>query len=77
MTDNVALLLTVLVAANVILITLAVVRAWRRRRQEARFLAARSVPSGDVLRPSGCAPVVWASASTLPTGPGSPAARTH
>jgi len=52
MTDNVALLLAVLVAANVILITLAVVRAWRRRRQEARYLAARTVPSGDVLRPS-------------------------
>ncbi len=52
MTDNIALLLTVLVAANVILITIAVVRAWRRRRREERFLAARTVTSGDVLRPS-------------------------
>ena len=55
MTDNIALLLTVLVAANVILITLAVVRAWRRRRQEARLTAARAVMSGDVLRPSALA----------------------
>ena len=57
MTDNIALLLTVLVAANVILITLVVVRAWRRRRQEARFTAARTVMSSDALRPSAIAPV--------------------
>ena len=55
MTDNIALLLTVLVAANVILITLAAVRAWRRRRQEARFPAARAITAGDVLRPSATA----------------------
>lgn len=52
MTDNIALLLTALVAANVILITLVVVRAWGRRRQEARFMATRTVMSSDALRPS-------------------------
>ena len=60
MTDNIALLLTVLVAANVILITLAVVRAWRRRRQEARF---HGGPGRHVRRcpaPVSCAPVLRA-----------------
>ena len=52
MTDNVALLLTVLVVANVILVSIAAVRAWRRRRQEERFMATRTVVSSDVLRPS-------------------------
>jgi diguanylate cyclase (GGDEF)-like protein len=69
MTDNVALLLAVLVAANVILITLAVVRAWRRRRQEARYLAARTVPPGDVLRPS-AVPRSYGPPVDAPDGPG-------
>ena len=69
MTDNIALLLTVLVAANVILITLAVVRAWRRRRQEARLTAARAVMSGDVLRPSATARA-YTPAVGVPDAPG-------
>jgi two-component system cell cycle response regulator len=68
MTDNIALLLTVLVAANVILITLAVVRAWRRRRREARFLAARAVMSGDVLHPT-AAPRSYGPVVDAPDGP--------
>ena len=69
MTDNIALLLTVLVAANVILITLAVVREWRRRRQEARFRTARAVTSGDVLRPS-ATPRSYTPAFDAPEPPG-------
>ena len=69
MTDNIALLLTVLVAANVILITLAVVRAWRRRRRDARFLAAHAVTSGDVPRPS-AAPRSYGPAVEVPDAPG-------
>jgi diguanylate cyclase (GGDEF)-like protein len=70
MTDNIALLLTVLVAVNVILITLAVVRAWRRRRQEARLMATqRTVTSGDVLRPS-ATPRSYVPAVDAPQPPG-------
>src|SRR6476659_7882888 len=68
MTDNIALLLTILVAANVILITLAVVRAWRRRRREARFLAAHAVMSGDVLHQS-AAPRSYGPAVEVPDAP--------
>jgi diguanylate cyclase (GGDEF)-like protein len=69
MTDNIALLLTVLVAANVILVSLVAVRAWRGRRQESRFTATRTVMAGDVLRPS-TTPRSYTPAVDAPEGPG-------
>ena len=69
MTDNIALLLTVLVAANVILVSVVVVRAWRRRRQEARFVAARTVTSRDALHPS-ATPRAYGPAVEAPEPPG-------
>ena len=52
MTDNVAILLTVLIAANVVLITLAVGRAWMHRREAARYAAERSAISAELAHPS-------------------------
>ncbi len=52
MTENVAILLTALVAANVVLITLVTVRAWQRRRDEARSAATSSVLSTEATRQS-------------------------
>jgi diguanylate cyclase (GGDEF) domain len=64
MTDNVFILLTVLVAANVVLVILALTRAWmRRRRRAARYdEVARSAHAADAARttavPRGYAPSV-------------------
>jgi len=51
MNENVAILLAVLVAANVVLIVVAITRAWLRRRQAARYEeTARAVQGADAAR---------------------------
>ncbi len=51
MTDNVLILLTVLVAANVLLIILALTRTWMRRRREASYDAvAHDAADADAAR---------------------------
>ena len=52
MTENVAILLTVLVAANIVLIALAIGRAWLRRRRESRYIAAQAARAAETTRPS-------------------------
>ena len=52
MTENVAILLAVLVAANVLLLLVVVARAWIQRRRSSRRAALDAIASTPVARPS-------------------------
>jgi diguanylate cyclase (GGDEF)-like protein len=52
MTENVAILLAVLVAANVLLLLVVLVRAWTQRRRARRRDALDSIASSPITRPS-------------------------
>jgi diguanylate cyclase (GGDEF)-like protein len=70
MTENVAILLAVLVAANVLLVLTLLVRSWMQRRRSLRRDALDAIASTPVARPSaGPRPSVTTGASTA----GSPA----
>jgi diguanylate cyclase (GGDEF)-like protein len=65
MTENVAILLAVLVAANILLLLVVLVRAWMQRRRSRRRDALDAITSSPITRPSaGPRPSVTTGAST-------------